>query len=230
MRVFAISDLHLSLAQEKPMDIFGQHWAGHWEKIKKSWRASVSQGDVVVVAGDLSWAMSYEDAMLDLKAICELPGQKVLIRGNHDYWHGSLKKTREALDHNTYFLQNDAITLGEYTFCGARGWKQRGAEDFGPQDEKIYMRELERLRLSLAAARKQGGRLIGVCHYPPFSQNHGRSEFCDLYAQAGVRKVLYGHLHGQYIKKEEYEAICIDGVEYCLTSCDFLGFQLKQIC
>lgn len=230
MKIFAISDPHLSLAQEKPMDVFGRHWTGHWEKIVASWEASVSPEDAVVVAGDLSWAMGYEDAAPDLAAICGLPGHKVLIRGNHDYWHGSLKKTREMLGSGTYFLQNDAVRLGEYTFCGARGWKQRGADDFEAQDEKIFSRELERLRLSLAAAKKLGGELIGVSHYPPFSQSHERSEFSDLYAQAGVRTVIYGHLHGQYIKKEEYEDICVDGVSYYLTSCDFLGFELKRIC
>ncbi len=122
------------------MDVFGQHWTGHWEKIVKSWEQSVAPEDVVVVAGDLSWAMSYEDAAPDLAAISRLPGRKVLIRGNHDYWHGSLKRTREMLEEGTYFLQNDAVRLGEYTFCGARGWKQRGAEDFDAQDEKIFSR------------------------------------------------------------------------------------------
>ena len=229
MKVFAISDPHLSLTQGKSMDIFGQHWAGHWEKIKKSWEKCVAPEDAVVIAGDLSWAMSYEDALPDLNAICQQPGQKVLIRGNHDYWHGSLKKTRELLHNSTYLLQNDALRLGDYTFFGTRGWKQRGAEDFDAQDEKVFARELERLKLSLKAAQKLGGELVGVCHYPPFSQNHERSEFTDLYAQAGARKVIYGHLHGRYIRKEEYENIVIDGVEYLLTSCDYLGFQLRQI-
>lgn len=229
MKVFAISDPHLSLTQGKSMDVFGQHWAGHWEKIKKSWDACVSPEDVVVIAGDLSWAMSYEDALPDLNAICQQPGQKVLIRGNHDYWHGSLKKTREILHNNTYLLQNDALRLGDYTFFGTRGWKQRGAEDFDAQDEKIFARELERLKLSLKAAQKLGGELIGVCHYPPFSQNHESSEFTGIYAQSGAQKVIYGHLHGQYIKKEEYENIALDGVEYILTSCDYLGFRLRQI-
>ena len=90
------------------------------------------------------------------------------------------------LHHQTYFLQNDALRLGEYTLCGARGWKQRGAENFDAQDEKVFLRELERLKLSIAAAKKIGGRLIGISHYPPFSQNHGRSEFSDLYAEAGA--------------------------------------------
>lgn len=229
MKIYAISDPHLSLAQEKPMDIFGQNWIGHWEKIKKSWRACVLPEDIVIVAGDLSWAMNYEAAKPDLDAICQLPGQKVLIRGNHDYWHSSLKKTREMLHHQTYFLQNDALRLGEYTLCGARGWKQRGAENFDAQDEKVFLRELERLKLSIAAAKKIGGRLIGISHYPPFSQNHGRSEFSDLYAEAGAEKVVYGHLHGQRIKKEEYENLCIDGVQYYLTSCDYLDFCLKLI-
>lgn len=157
-------------------------------------------------------------------AYCD-PHQK----SGSDRQSGHWKNPQNHSVYQTYFLQNDALRLGEYTLCGARGWKQRGAENFDAQDEKVFLRELERLKLSIAAAKKIGGRLIGISHYPPFSQNHGRSEFSDLYAEAGVEKVVYGHLHGQRIKKEEYENLCIDGVQYYLTSCDYLDFCLKQI-
>ncbi len=229
MSIYAIADLHLSTALEKPMDIFGSHWKNHWETIKKDWLEKVTKDDIVVVAGDLSWAMNYTSARPDLDAICALPGKKILIKGNHDYWHGSLAKTRALLHNDTYFLQNDARRIGGYVFAGARGWKQHGDESFTPEDEKIYAREVGRLSLSLRAASRERGEIIGVAHFPPFTQSMRESEFTRLYARYGVKTVIYGHLHGPQIKKAEYDDVVIGGIRYVLTSCDYLGFSLARI-
>lgn len=226
MSIYAISDPHLSLQSGKPMDVFGSNWTDHWETIKKDWLQKIKNQDIVVVAGDLSWAIRYEEALADLSAICALPGHKILLKGNHDYWHGSLKKTRKMLFNQTYFIQNDAFAIGGYVFAGTRGWKQRGEETFSAEDEKVYTREAERLSLSLQAASKIEGEIIGVSHYPPFTQDLRASELTKIYKYYGVKTVIYGHLHGPKIKKSEYDNIVIEGTRYLLTSCDYLGFKL----
>jgi predicted phosphohydrolase len=122
MRIFAISDLHLSEAKSKPMDIFGQHWIEHWTKIRKNWINTVEQDDVVLIPGDISWAMTLDDALADLNSIGQLPGKKIIIRGNHDYWWSSISRVRQALPLDMFALQNDSIHIQGITFCGTRGW------------------------------------------------------------------------------------------------------------
>ncbi len=229
MKIFAISDLHLSLGGEKSMDIFGPHWENHWQRIAEDWRSKVQPEDVVLIAGDISWAMQYEEALPDLQAICAMPGTKVMIKGNHDFWHASLQKTRQLLENHTYFIQNDAVELGDFVFAGTRGWKQWQEEDFTPQDEKIYRREAGRLRLSLEQAKKTGRKIIGMSHYPPFLANRGPSVFTQCYGEFGVETVIYGHIHGDFTKFHMEPRIRIENTDYFLTSCDFLNFQLKQI-
>lgn len=229
MKLFAISDLHLSFASDKPMDVFGEQWTDHFLHIREDWHANVASEDIVIVAGDLSWAMDYVNALPDIEAICALPGHKVLIKGNHDYWHSSLKRTREILFNNTYFLQNDAVQIGPYVFAGTRGWLQQGSEEFGEDDEKIFVREKGRLKMSLDAAKKCKGNIIGISHYPPFSVEREQTDFTKLYSDYGVNDVVYGHLHGAQIKKMDIGEVMVDKTTYHLTSCDFLDFQLKQI-
>lgn len=229
MKIFAISDPHLSLATPKEMDIFGDNWVDHWTKIKTDWESKVEEDDVVLIAGDISWAMKLEDARCDLEAIGALKGKKLLIKGNHDYWHGSLIKTRSVLPDGMYFLQNDAMKIGDTIFAGTRGWKQPGDQDFIPEDEKIYKRETDRLRLSLSNAAKLGDNIVAMMHYPPFSQRKKATQMTDIFAEYGVKTVVYGHIHGDALKKNIYTDINIDGVEYILTSCDALNFTLKQI-
>ena len=230
MKIFAISDLHLSLDSNKPMDIFGDNWVDHWSSIRQDWLNTVSEEDLVISAGDISWAMDYEHAKADLDAVCAMPGSKILIRGNHDYWHSSLKKTNAYLYNRTYFLQNNAIELGGYVFVGARGWKQKGEMDFSAEDSKIYAREVNRLELSLKAAQKLEGEKIGIMHYPPFSQDKKPSEFTELYTAYGVKTVIYGHLHGKKVHRAGLENLNIEGTRYLLTSCDQLDFKLLRIC
>ncbi len=222
MRIFAIADLHLSLSGEKPMDIFGGQWTGHTEKIKKNWLKLVEEDDVVLMAGDSSWAMKYEDAIPDLMWIAELPGKKVLVKGNHDLWWTSISKLN-ALDKDMYFLQNTYYKAGEYAVCGSRGWICPGDSEFTEHDRKIYERELGRLRTSLSAAKNAGEKhIIGILHYPPANDVMEDSGFTSLFEEFGTELVVYGHLHGTdpYLRGLEGKR---NGVEYRLTACDYIN-------
>ncbi len=225
MKVFAISDTHLSLFRDKPMDIFGKNWENHWGKICDAWNHLICEEDIVLISGDISWAMKYEEALPDLHAIFELPGQKVMIKGNHDYWHTSVGKTRALFPPNAYFLQYDNVKVGEFTFVDTRGWKQRTDNDFKEDDKKLYDREVDRLKMSVKGT---SGRIIGLSHYPPYDIFFSPSPFTDVYRDANVEAVVYGHLHHGY--DEYYENVEIDDIPYILTSCDHLNFTPKLIC
>ena len=228
MKVYAISDLHLCAEQGKTMDMFGEHWVGHFDKIKKDWHDKVRSDDVVLISGDISWGMKLSEAAGDLKQICELPGIKIMIKGNHDFWHGSLSKTRSVLFNNTYFLQNDSVEVGEFVFAGSRGWKQRTDSDFTEDDEKIYHHEIARLSLSLKTV-PEGKRFIGMMHYPPFDAGRKESEFTRAFLEAGAETVVYGHVHGRALHSPDYEDFVIGNTRFIETSCDYLGFKLRLI-
>ncbi len=230
MNIYAISDLHLSHTAEKPMDIFGGDWTGHFEKIKKDWQEKVQEEDIVLVCGDISWAMKMQDALVDLRALAPLKGRKVFIRGNHDYWWNGITKLREAApDDSFYFLQTDAIRLDNVVIVGSRGWTCPESSDYTPQDEKLYLREAERFRLALLDAdklAKEGDMKIAMIHYPPFNLKKEETLFTKLFEENGVQKVVFGHIHGgaYFPLKTEKR-----GVEYILSSCDKLHFQLTKI-
>ena len=150
-RIFAIADLHLPGEKDKSMDIFGPHWEGHFEKIKADWALKVDDEDIVLIPGDISWAMTLEGALEDLFSIGELPGYKVLLRGNHDYWWSSISKLRSVLPDKMYAVQNDALLIGDYVICGSRGWAITEGET-AEADKKIYERELMRMEMSLNRA------------------------------------------------------------------------------
>lgn len=231
MKVFAISDLHLSSRSEKPMDVFGMVWENHWDEIRTDWRQKVTSEDVVVIAGDISWGMRLEEAVPDLDEIAELPGRKVFIRGNHDYWWASYKKINAVLKPDMYCIQNNAVRLGRYVFCGSRGWTvpEQGAVST-PENAKLLERERGRMELALTAAdgiREEGDRLIALIHYPPFNARFEGSVFTELFAKYRVDTVIYGHLHGETSRvRMEYDR---GGIRYYLTSCDKLGNRLKLI-
>ena len=232
MSIYAIADLHLSFSADKPMDIYGGEWVNHADKIKANWEAAVSESDTVILPGDSSWALRYSDALVDLKWISELPGKKIFIKGNHDLWWNSVSKLN-ALFENMFFLQNTFFEADGIAICGSRGWICPGDEDFTEQDQKIYLRELGRLRLSLEAAANVGfgkkaegnenyrGKILGVIHFPPASDSLRRSGFTELFEEYGAEKVVYGHLHG----KDAYGSGLQgkrNNVEYILTSTDYL--------
>ena len=149
MKIYAISDLHISTSTDKPMDIFGGNWVGYMDKIRADWSEKVTDDDLVLIGGDISWAMKLEDAEKDILSLKDLKGKKILIKGNHDYWWSGIGKVRDILPENFYALQNDSIRFGNIVVCGSRCWAVPGAPDFDERDRKIYNRETERLRLSL---------------------------------------------------------------------------------
>jgi uncharacterized protein len=224
MNIYAIGDLHLSFANPKPMDIFGDNWTDHPDKIRQHWEAVVTPDDTVLIPGDISWAMNLEEAKLDLDYIASLPGQKIMIRGNHDYWWSTISKVRKAVDPSIHVLQNDSMQLGDLTIAAARGWDCPGSFRFDEHDRQVYEREVGRLRLSLDHAMKQGATRIWVMlHYPPTNEKHQGSGFLDVLHQYPVEKVIYGHLHGQEGHRAAFTGLH-DGIEYHLVACDYLDF------
>jgi len=225
VRVFALSDLHLSLAKPKPMDVFGPAWRDHPRKIEEAWRRVVGEEDWVLVAGDLSWAMKLDEVRPDLEFLDSLPGKKVLIKGNHAHWWSGRAKVERVLPPSVRILQNDALPLGEgWVAAGTRGWSFPGAPDFTEQDEKILAREVGRLRLSLEAARRLGGKdLVVMTHFPPLLSDGKESPLLPLVLESGARYCVYGHLHGK-----DHQA-GFQGVRgrtrFLLTSADALDFR-----
>ena len=230
MNIYAISDLHLSATADKPMNIFGGNWDGHLEKIKKDWREKVTEDDVVLISGDISWAMKLSDALVDLQSLADLPGKKVFIRGNHDFWWSGIGKLRDAApDESFIFLQTDSVKIGNFVFVGSRGWTCPGSPDYSEQDEKLYKREAERFKLAFADAerlRGEGDKLVVLMHYPPFSSKNPDTEFTRLFEEKGVSAVVFGHIHGAaYFPLRTQK----QGIAYYLTSCDKTGFVLTEI-
>ena len=227
MALYAISDLHLALSGDKPMDVFGQHWYKHDEKIKENWYSKITEADTVLIGGDISWSMKMEQGMKELEWIHKLPGKKIIIKGNHDYWWGSISKLN-SLFSNMSFIQNNFFTYEDWAICGTRGWICPGSESFSLKDEKIYTRELIRLRLSLEGAVKQGyKRIICMIHYPPTNDKYESSGFTDIFEEFGVAKVIYGHLHGPSLSRVLNGEK--NGVEYIMTSCDYINFDPVKI-
>lgn len=230
MKIFSISDLHLDVNNSKPMDIFGPVWHDHLDKIITDWNAKVTDDDVVILAGDYSWAMKLEEIKPDFEFLNQLKGKKIIIRGNHDYWWSSLTKVREILPPNTYALQNDAIKIGDYIFCGNRGWLIPEGKFNTEENQKIYAREIIRTELSIKSALKlkeNNEKIIFITHYPPFNNKVEPSELTRLFQEHGVEIVVFGHLHGYVNPKMLYNEI--NGVRYYLTSCDAVKNKLVEI-
>lgn len=229
MSIFAIGDLHLSGdPPAKPMEIFGEHWLNHKEKIKANWLKTVTDTDTVIICGDISWALQLNEAKPDLDFIASLPGKKILLRGNHDYWWTSLKKMQQFTQNQFIFLQNNCIAAEKAVICGTRGWILPSAESFTEDDNKIYQREGMRLELSLQAAKNAGAEnIIAVFHYPPLFESNEQNLFTDLLEKYQVQQCVYGHIHGEN-HVAVFEGIR-SGVNYKLVSCDTQFFQLTKI-
>jgi predicted phosphohydrolase len=223
MALFALSDLHLSFSSNKPMDIFGEVWENHHLKILNNWNSKVMEDDVVLIPGDISWAMKFEEALLDLEFIHNLNGKKVLLKGNHDYWWSSISKLN-SLYEDMFFLQNNFYSYEDYAICGTRGWINIIEDD--EKNQKVYNRELIRLRLSLESAKGYNNKIV-IMHYPPITKISVAQEFIDVLKEYKVEKVIYGHIH--------YDArhICVngfvDGIEYICASADIINFDPIRI-
>ncbi|MDR3596056.1 metallophosphoesterase [Clostridium sp.] len=228
MALYTISDLHLGFNVEKPMDIFGDKWKGHCDKIKENWLSKITEEDMVLIAGDISWSLREQDSKYDLDWINELPGRKIISKGNHDYWWGSISKLNQMYE-NTKFVQNNFYTYNDYAICGTRGWICPSSDKYSEKDAKIYSREQIRLKLSLdAAKRNKFERIIVMLHYPPVNDKIEESEFTKIIKEYNVEKVIYGHLHGPVLSGKVLNGY-LDGVEYILSSADYLDFNPKRI-
>lgn len=226
MKIYAIGDMHLSSNSNKPMDIFG--WVDHKEKIFENWNDVVTEDDLVIIAGDTSWALHLEDSKEDLGDISRLAGKKILIKGNHDYWWSTLSKMN-GLFEDMIFLHNTAYVSDDIGICGTRGWICPNDQKFTDKDRKIYEREADRLHRSLENAVSRGAkRIIAALHYPPTNEKFDESLFTQLFKQYKVEIAVYGHLHGEDSFKMGMQGMH-DGTVYQLVSCDYLDFKLKRI-
>ncbi|TWH48262.1 metallophosphoesterase [Sporomusa sp. KB1] len=230
MKIFAIADTHLSGQPViKPMSIFGSHWEGHWGKIKASWQKQVADEDVVLLAGDISWAMKLSDALVDLNAIASLPGRKIVIRGNHDYWWQTVSKMTKATEGKFEFLNNNFAIAGEWAICGSRGWTCPEDPLFKSKDQAIFDHELLRVEASLSAARAAGfSQIILMLHFPPFYNHQTETGFAGLINKYQVIHCVYGHLHSESSINHAATGM-INGTAYHLVSCDALGFTVKPL-
>ena len=230
MSIFAIGDLHLSFNTDKPMDIFGDNWQNHEEKIKNDWISKVTDNDLVLLPGDFSWSMYLEEAKADFEFLNNLPGKKLLLKGNHDYWWTTIKKMREFIKEynlkNIDFIYNNSYEFENYIIVGTRGWALTGEE----YDEKLINRELLRLEFSIQDGIKKYGKekeIIVCMHYPPVVKNSENKEFIEIMKKYNIKQCLYGHLHATAIK-DALEGN-IDGINCKLVSADAINFELIKV-
>lgn len=241
MALFSISDLHLSTASNKPMDVFGSRWRGHAERLEKAWRSIVKESDTVIVPGDVSWAMKLDEALSDFRFIDSLPGRKLLGKGNHDYWWQTVTKMRSFLAENGIFtidfLFNNAYVTDGHIVCGTRGWfiEERLQSGRDADYAQICARECGRLKMSLDAAaemQKIPGNeklpIIVYLHFPPVFGEFVCDEFISLMKEYGVTDCFYGHIHGVYGIPSVFE---YGGVKLHIISADYLNFtpQITRI-
>ena len=225
MALYAIGDTHLSLSSGKPMDVFGGGWTGYVDKLKEGF-SQIRPEDTVVLCGDLSWAMGLEEAREDFAFLNALPGKKLLMKGNHDYWWNTAAKMERFFQENGFttfhLLHNNCHFYGDIALCGTRGWFYE--EDREGHGTKIFNRELIRLEASL----KAGGEKEKFCflHYPPLYQGYRCQEIIDLMERYGVTRCYYGHLHGGSHRLAASGKH--GGIEYHLVSADYLGFRPEK--
>ncbi len=230
MNVFAIGDLHLPGGAQKPMDVFGLHWANHFNRIQTDWVERVTDDDLILLPGDISWAMRLSEAKDDLEAIGALPGRKVLLRGNHDFWWSSISQMRALLPKRMYALQNNAYLFDNVLIYGARGWLCPGSAAYTNEDAHIYARELLRLEMSLEDGIKHDPSSrwrIAMLHYPPFVDPAQDTEVSAILERYQIHDVVYGHLHGPGLAAAFSGKR--NGIRYHQVSCDGLGFQLHKL-
>lgn len=224
MSIFAISDLHLSFGNNKPMDIFGDNWVEHTNKIKEDWLKKIKKNDIVLLPGDFSWAMHLRDTVQDFSFLNELPGRKLLLKGNHDYWWTTLSSMRDFLKKNNFdsidFIYNNSYLFEDFIICGTRGWSAIDCKE----NEKMLNREKIRLELSIEDGVRKFGKdkkIIACMHYPP------AEEFQHIFEKYNTEIVLYGHLHGA--SQKDVLPQIINGIKYKMVSCDYTNFKLTLV-
>lgn len=220
MSLFAIADTHLSFGTNKPMDTF-EGWSNYTQRLENNWNRLVDSEDYVIIAGDISWAMNFDELKADFAFIDSLKGKKIILKGNHDYWWNTVKKMNEFLDLNKFksisFLYNNAYEFDGFSVCGSRGWLLDSDEQ---QDEKVLRREVLRLEMSLDSAKSD--EKIVFLHYPPITTNEKCDDILNLLVKYGIKKCYYGHLHGAAAKYAVDDSI--NGVDFKLISADRLNF------
>lgn len=234
MAIYAIADLHLSFLVDKPMNVFGENWENHTEKIKKNWKQKVKKQDTVILLGDFSWAMYLNNTKLDFEYLNSLPGTKILLKGNHDYWWSTLNKMNEFVKENNfediYFLYNNSYLIENKIIVGARGWNVLDMEN----DKKMIKRESSRMELSIIDGIKKYGKdkeIIACMHYPPINKSDllkgEKTDFINIFEKYDIHKCYYGHLHGTS-HNDAVEGI-FENIQYKLVSADYLNFDLLRI-
>ena len=230
MAIYVIADLHLSFSQDKPMSIFGENWEGHSEKIKNNWISKVKPEDTVVLPGDFSWAMYLQDTYKDFEYLNSLPGKKLLLKGNHDYWWTTVTNMRNFLEENKFknidFIYNNSYLVENKILTGTRGWNLLDTEN----SSKMIKRESIRLQLAIEDGIKKYGddkEIIVFMHYPPISNTNKKSEFLKILKQYDIKRCYYGHLHGKS-HQDAVEGI-VDGIEFKLVSADYLNFDVIKV-
>lgn len=234
MAIYAIADLHLSFLEDKPMDIFGDNWENHAEKIKENWIKQVKDEDYVILSGDFSWAMYLSDTKLDFQYLNDLPGAKILLKGNHDYWWTTLAKMNEFIKENHFknihFLYNNSYLIENKIIAGTRGWNILDTQN----DSKMIKRENARLELSIQDGIKKYGadkEIIVFMHYPPINKSDlmggEKTGFVKIFQKYNIHRCFYGHLHG-LSHKDAIEGL-VNGIEYKLISADYLNFNLIRL-
>lgn len=224
--IYAIADLHLDISKEKDMSIFGGNWENYEEKIFSQWNAIVNEDDLVLIAGDISWALKLEDAVKDLDRIEALNGHKIILKGNHDYWWQSLNKLQELNYKTISFLQNNSFLYKNKLIVGTRGWESRDSVGFNESDDKVFLRELNRLELSIEHALKNNDsyeEIIAMMHFPPFNRDLTPNEFEEIFKKHNIRKVVYGHIHGSQARSMPNHVI--NDIRYYCISGDFIDFN-----
>ncbi len=249
MHIFAISDLHLSFSTpDKSMESFGPVWQEYQKRIRENWLKKVTANDLVLIPGDISWAIKLKDALIDLEWIENLPGKKVILKGNHDYWWPTITKLKKAIPPSIYPLQNDTINFDNVSIAGARLWdtleysfkdyitfvenpkaKQKDIEEEIQKDlsEKVFLKEIDRLKLSLSSLDKKADIKIVMTHYPPISADLKDSKVSKLLEESNIDICVFGHLHN--VKKDKKMFGEKNSIKYLLTSADYIDFDLIKL-
>ena len=242
MAIWAISDLHLSFSDpSKSMEVFGPEWADYSFKIQENWIKYISKEDLVLIPGDISWAKNLDKALIDLNWIDALPGTKLIIKGNHDYWWDSASKMKKVMPPSIFFLQNDAFNWNDVSIGGARLWdtaefsfadyieykdnpreNKKEPPSSQEEDEKIFVRELERLKLSLLKLNPEAKHKIALTHYPPIGADLKDSRVSKILEEHKIETCIFGHLHS--LKRKEPFFGEKNGIKYIYASCEYLDF------